>query len=165
MKKILSLFLFSIFLYAYNPVIANPFTIKSVVILNTDVTTAEQILVDTVNLYNPTLTLLNSIPERHIYNIRYNWGVYMSMPTSAINVNINASDKMAKNSTYVSEGGFSCSFKEIDKVNTIATCRKISPVNGYIYNHYEKFFKELKNNNIQYISYRKYSRMKANSKL
>lgn len=154
-----------ILIFCSNNVFANPFTTKSIVILNTDVKTTEQILVDTVNLYNPTLTMLNTVPERHIYNVRYNWGVYMPMPTSAINVNVNATDKMAKNSTYASEGGFSCSFKEVDKVNTLATCRKISPVNAYIYNHYEKFFNELKNNNIQYVSYRKYSRMKANNKL
>jgi hypothetical protein len=147
------------------PVLAFSFTMKSIVLLNTDVKTAEQILIDTVNLYNPTLTMLNSIQERHIYNVRYNWGVYMPMPTSAVNINVNATDKMAQNSTYSSEGGFSCSFKEIDKVNTLATCRKISPVNAYIYNHFEKYFQELKVNNIQYISYKKYLKMKAKNQL
>ena len=141
------------------------FTMKSVVLLNTDVKTAEQVLIDTVNLYNPTLTMLNSVSERHIYNVRYNWGVYMPMTTSAVNINLNASDEMAKNSTYSSEGGFSCSFKEIDKINTLATCRKISPVNAYIYNHFEKYFQELKINNIQYVSYSKYLKMKANNQL
>lgn len=160
MKKLFILLFLILF---SNKVYADPFSsIKSVVILDTNIKNVEQILIDTVNLYSPTLTLLNSIPERHIYNVRYNWGVYTAVPTSNINININENKEKVGSGTIKQEGGFSCSFKTIDEKNVIATCRKISPPNAYIYNHYEKFFKELKVNNLQYVSLRQYKKLKNN---
>ncbi len=46
---------------------------------------------------------------------------------------------------------------------SIMKYEKISPVDAYIFNHYKKYFKELKLNNIETISYKQYLKLKTKS--
>ena len=139
----------------------NAATVKQVVALNTSVNEAAQILKDTVNLYATKFQLIFSDPERNIYTVKYNYGLYRAKSTSNVNIQINPDETHSNYGTVADEGGFSCSFKDLNGKDTLITCRKISMTADYIYNHFEKYLKELKLNGVECIPYKKYKKLNS----
>jgi hypothetical protein len=56
--------------------------------------------------------------------------------------------------------GFTCRFKEIDKVNTLVNCQTYGSGSGL--GNIKKYIKELKTEDIKVVSYKKYKKLKEN---
>ncbi len=132
---------------------ANAAKISRVVILDSTIPEAEEILTDVVDSYKGVVEFRDVDKEKHIYTANY----YKLTIASLFGWGLN---KKNDNSRFI-YGTYSCGFKMLpNNKDVLCTCRKQCMQLDYIFSHYKKFYNELKFNGKQVIPYNKY--MKGN---
>ena len=127
------------------------------VAINTNIDEAQQIVLDLIKQYEGVITVKEKDLQNHTYVVDYNKHTFLAY----LGV---SNDKWAKGN--YAQAAFSCQLKPLNDNDTLIIMRKHSYHGGLLgastFNHYKKFYNELKFNGKQVVKYKKYP---AKSKL
>jgi hypothetical protein len=155
MKKII--YSLVLFILLSNPCFA--FT-KNAVIFS-DMKTAEKFLDESIMFNN--FDYINKNPEKHIYNIGSE-GIY----SATVNLIRSKAISEGQSKKWL-DAHYSCYFKAIDKNTILVKCTDnssmgdtIGALTGLVFKNvgYRSYFKHLKYNGVEVVSYKKYKKLK-----
>ena len=144
MKK----FILLLILLCSTPAFAN--TDKRVV-LNSTIPEVEKIILNTINMYDGTLTIREINKKEHRYVADYNGTTILGI--------IGVSNKNWSKDKYI-RGSFACNLKQINEKDVLISNVKYSYRMGWIFNHYKRLYKELEFNGKKVIKYNDYIEIK-----